>query len=185
MRKGEILSLQWSQVDLANRLIHVEHGKTEDSDRRIPMNETAFALMFGLHRKRGGDLIFPSPRKSGEKFVDLKTAFRSAVRLSKIRHLRFHDMRHTFATRLVRAGVDLITIQQLLGHSKITTTARYAHSLADDKMAAVARLDRNSFKVSPAPNRPPEQILTDVTNESKLLSFNQFGPVAQVARARP
>jgi integrase len=39
--------------------------------------------------------------------VDLKTAFRSAVRLSKIRHLRFHDMRHTFATRLVRAGVDL------------------------------------------------------------------------------
>jgi integrase len=175
MRKGEILALQWTQVDLANRLIHVEQGKTEDSDRRIPMNETVFALMFGLHRNRGGDLIFPSPRKSGEKFVDLKTAFRNAVRLSKIRHLRFHDLRHTFATRLVRAGVDLITVQQLLGHAKITTTARYVHSLADDKMAAVARLDRSSFKVSSAPKRPPEPILTEVAKGSKLLSFNQLG----------
>jgi site-specific recombinase XerD len=55
--------------------------------------------------------------------------------------LRFHDLRHTFATRLVHAGVDIITLKDLLGHTKITTTARYTHPLADDKMAAVKRLD--------------------------------------------
>jgi integrase len=64
-----------------------------------------------------------------------------AVRLAKIPHIRFHDLRHTFATRLVRSGVDIITVQKLLGHSNITTTSRYAHSSADAKMEAVKRLD--------------------------------------------
>jgi integrase len=54
---------------------------------------------------------------------------------------RFHDLRQTFATRLVQAGVDLITVQQLLGHARITMTARYAHSASGAKIAAVARLD--------------------------------------------
>jgi integrase len=93
MRKGEILSLQWKQVDLTSRLIHVQNGKTEHSDRRIPMNDAVFELIFKLHKNRQGDLVFPSPRKNGEKFVDLKTAFKSAIRLSKIHHIRFHDLR--------------------------------------------------------------------------------------------
>jgi integrase len=73
--------------------------------------------------------------------LDLKKGFKKAVQLAGIPHFRFHDMRHTFATRLVRAGVDIVSVQHLLGHSKITMTARYAHSLADAKMAAVGKLD--------------------------------------------
>jgi integrase len=158
MRKGEILSLQWSQVDLTNRLIHVQNGKTEYSDRRIPMNDTVFESLFRLYKNRRGGLVFPSPRKNDQRLVDLKSAFGSAVRLSKIRHIRFHDLRHSFATRLVRTGVDLITVQHLLGHAKITMTARYAHPLADDKMAAVRRLDRNETLFLPVSNRSPESI---------------------------
>jgi integrase len=141
MRRGELLGLTWGQIDLDQRVIHVQNSKTKSSNRRIPMNETVWGLLNVLKTKRQGDLVFPSHRREGHPFRDPKVAFRKAVRLSGIPHIRFHDLRHTFATRLIRAGVDLITVQQLLGHAKITTTARYAHSLADDKIAAVRRLD--------------------------------------------
>ena len=156
MRKGEILSVQWTQVDLAHRLIHVQNGKTTHSDRRIPMNDTVFELLSSLSQRRKGDFVFPSPRKSGNGFRDPKVGFMKAIRLAGIRPLCFHDLRHTFATRLVRAGVDLITVQHLLGHAKITMTARYAHSLADDKIAAVRRLDFAGVCCSPDPKRAPE-----------------------------
>jgi integrase len=155
MRKGEILSLQWSQLDLVNRSIHVENGKTTLSDRRIPMNDAVFENIIALRKNRQGNLVFPIPRKTGQRFVDLKTAFRSAVARSGIAHLRFHDLRHSFASRLVRTGTDLITVQHLLGHAKITMTARYAHPLADDKIAAVRRLDGSRFELSSVPNRSP------------------------------
>ena len=104
MRKGEILSLQWSQVDMANRLIHIQNAKTEYGERRIPMNDTVFGLLSKLQKDGHVELIFPSHRKNGEKFRDLKTAFRKAVRLSGIRHIRFHDLRqHSQRASCVRA----------------------------------------------------------------------------------
>lgn len=175
MRKGEILSLRGAQVDLANRLIHIYNAKTAHSERRIPMNDTIFELLMSLCRQKNSDFVFQSHRKLGDQFRDPKTAFKSAVRLSGIQHLRFHDLRHTFATRLVRAGVDLITVQHLLGHAKITMTARYAHSLADDKMAAVRRLDFAGFRSQPDPNRTPEPISTEVGEGGKLLPTKAVG----------
>jgi integrase len=141
MRRGEILGLKWNQLDLEQRIVLVENSKTKSSNRRIPMNESVRGLLTKLKADHQGDLVFPSHRKKGHPFRDPKVAFRKAVRLSGIQHIRFHDLRHTFATRLVRAGVDLITVQQLLGHAKIVTTARYVHSLADAKIEAVRRLD--------------------------------------------
>jgi integrase len=175
MRKGEILSLLWAQVDLANRLIHIYNGKTSHSDRQIPMNDTVFELLTTLWRQRNSDFVFPSHRKLGSQFRDPKVAFTRAIRLAGIRHIRFHDLRHTFATRLVRAGVDLISVQHLLGHANITMTARYAHCLADDKMAAVRRLDLASFRSLPDPNWTPEPISTEVGDSGKMLPTNAVG----------
>jgi len=57
---------------------------------------------------------------------DHKVGFAKAVREAKIPHIRFHDLRHTFATRLVRGETDLVTVQRLLGHARMTKTSRYA-----------------------------------------------------------
>jgi integrase len=76
-----------------------------------------------------------------------------ALLMAGAQKFRFDDARHTFATRLGRAGVDIISVQPLLGHSKITMTARYAHSPADVKMAAVSKLDFAGSCSSPDPSR--------------------------------
>jgi integrase len=190
-RKGEILSLKWSQVDLANRTIHIIEGKTEQSRRYIPMNDTLHGLFTELRRRRKAQLVFPSPRNPGHRLRDHKVGFAKAVRLAGIPHIRFHDTRHTFATRLIRAGVDLVTVQRLLGHTRVGTTARYAHSLFDDKMAAVMRLDRQQrqerregqaggesarSQPRPAPNRPPDPVIRVRVGPRKSRICNKIGP---------
>jgi integrase len=72
MRKGEIYGLRWEQVNLAARYIHVQNGKTNESDRRIPMNESVQELLSELGKVRKGDFVFPSPRNRGERFRDQK-----------------------------------------------------------------------------------------------------------------
>jgi integrase len=153
MRKGEILALQWIRVDLTRRIILVQNGKTDLSERRIPMNQMVFAVLTNLWSKRRGDFVFPSDRKREKNLQDFKKSYKKLILLAKIPPIRFHDLRHTFATRLLRSGVDLITVQKLLGHAKITTTARYTHALADAKIEAVTRLEKRIFERLPVPNR--------------------------------
>lgn len=164
MRRGEVLSLQWTQIDLTYRKIRILNAKTSSGERSIPLNATAHALLSDLARKKISEFVFPSHRKAGQRILDLKKGFKKAVRLAGIHGLRFHDLRHTFATRLVQAGVDLITVQHLLGHARISMTARYAHSPTQARIAAVERLDSLSARQSD-PNRTP--------------SPNEVGPVAE------
>lgn len=141
MRKGEIYGLLWGQVDFANRQIRIRNGKTDESDRVIPLNDAALRLLSEMHLHRASEFVFPSNRKGDAGLREPKVGFIKAVRRAKIPHIRFHDLRRIFATRLVQAGVDLITVQQLLGHSTIAMTTRYAHSSVDAKINAVQRLD--------------------------------------------
>jgi site-specific recombinase XerD len=89
---------------------------------------------------RKNDFVFYN-HETGKPFVDLKAGFALACRKAGITDVSWHTLRHTFASRLLDRGVDIVTVQQLLGHSTVVTTMRYTHTNLDSKRNAVARLE--------------------------------------------
>jgi len=79
--------------------------------------------------------------ETGGPFVDLKAGFGLACRKAGIERVTWHTLRHTFASRLVARGVDIVTVQQLLGHSTVTVTMRYTHTNLDAKRNAMQKLE--------------------------------------------
>lgn len=152
MRRGEILGLRWSQVDLAARTIKLSQTKS-GKPRVIPINAFLFDILTGQERKTGySDFVFLN-RATRRPFQDVKRAFNTAATNAGIEGLRFHDLRHTFASRLVAAGVDLITVKDLLGHHSVKVTERYTHTNAEQKKKAVEMLQcLHSARAVPAPS---------------------------------
>jgi integrase len=139
MRRGELLKLRRSHVDFGLNLINVKQTKT-GKDRTVPMDvsvrETLIRLCEGLS---DDDFVFINPQ-TGVQLTDVKRGFRSACRETGILNLTFHDLRHTFGTRLADAGVDIVKIAELMGHQSILTTRRYTHATEEGKRAAIAQL---------------------------------------------
>ena len=125
MRKSEILHLTWDRVDLKNRIILLDITKNGER-REIPVNNTLFQTLSGLTRHINCDYVFYNP-ETLRPFYDIKKSFAGALKRTHIIDFHFHDLRHTFASSLVMKGVDLATIQKLLGHKTINMTLRYAH----------------------------------------------------------
>jgi integrase len=133
MRLGEILNLKWENVDLKRRIIAVTRAKSKKI-RHIPINGTLLDVLSGI--KRNHPYVFINPDR-GEPWQQVKKGFKSACLKAGVENLRFHDLRHTFATRLIERGTDIITIRDLLGHSSVRVTERYAHSQDKRKVDAV------------------------------------------------
>lgn len=143
MRRGEILNLRWTQIDFRMKRLRVEKTKS-GKIRYIPMNGILFEELLKLKDRNTHIpyVFFNSETRS--PFTTIKTAFNAACRRAEIQGLRFHDLRHTFATRLVEKGVDVFILQDLLGHSDISITQRYVHSNDEKKRKAVELLSGNS-----------------------------------------
>lgn len=143
-RRGELLSLRWCDIDSANGLVSVEAGYTKNGERRsVPLSRTLRAILEQLRQGRAeGEHVFRTRR--GGRYVSAATTFKRAVERAGLSNFRFHDLRHTFASRLVMGGQDIRTVQELLGHKSITMTLRYSHLSPTHRAKAVAILDRLS-----------------------------------------
>jgi len=168
MRRGEILNLKWKQVDLAKRCIRVIHTKG-GRDRVVPINALLYQELLKVKKQNvKSEYVFPNP-KTGQPFTELKKSFKAACKRAGIEDLRFHDTRHSFATRLVESGADIVTVRDLLGHFSVRITQRYTHSNQKQKQRAVERLAGVPHKE--AKSREKLSHICHISEREKLRKF--------------
>ncbi|MBN9226675.1 MULTISPECIES: site-specific integrase [Legionella] len=146
LRRGELFNLTWEMINLSERSLILGGEITKNSSSRyIPLNDEAYNLLNQLYSKSElkKGLVFPS--KNNQPFNHVKRSWASVLGKAEIAQFRWHDLRHHFASKLVMAGVDLNTVRELLGHSDIKMTLRYAHLAPEYKINAVKKIDW-SFK---------------------------------------
>lgn len=148
LRRGELFNLTWSNVDFEHAMLTVRgDGAKSGQTRHVPLNEDALnTLRLWQTQTNDDSLVFPG--KNGKRLTNVKNSWRNLLKAASIMDFRFHDLRHHFASRLVMAGVDLNTVRELLGHSDIKMTLRYAHLAPAVKAAAVQKLERSNNKES-------------------------------------
>jgi len=144
-RRAEIVGLEWPAIDFFNREIKIV-GKGGRA-RVIPMTKAVYALLWDLkdhHKTAVFTYVVKRPREGATKgsrepisMEGFKTEWRRTKKRAGVTDYRFHDNRHTAATRLVRATGNLKAAQRLLGHTELATTSRYSHVTKDDLRAAM------------------------------------------------
>lgn len=131
LRANELLSLNWENIDIENRLFSIKNengfqNKTQ-IDKILPINQKAYEIFLSLNKRNNTGLIF---KKNGIKLnVDyISKHFKKAVRETKLnQNLHLHSLRHSFASNLVAKGASLYHVSKLLSHSRISTTEKYSH----------------------------------------------------------
>ncbi len=129
MRRGEILSLKWNNVDFDNSVFIISSTNNKSKKtKRVPVNSRLKKMLLELkfQNQKKSDFVFLGNDERPLK--DIKTAFQNACSRAKIEGLRFHDLRHTAGTRMVESGVGIVAISKILGHSSVELTMkRYLH----------------------------------------------------------
>jgi integrase len=149
LRQGELLALRWQDLDLVAGRLMVRRSKwrgfvgTPKSGRvrEVPLSDQLLVALKG-HRHLKGELVFCGPKGEMLRKEQCKCPLRRACRKAGLREVGWHVLRHTFASHLVMRGAPLKAVQELLGHSTIEMTMRYAHVSPDVRRDAVRLLDR-------------------------------------------
>jgi len=160
-RSGELLGLEWKRVDLqANRIrLEAKHTKSKKA-RTVPLNRNAREALLNRQQEQARQsldspfvFVHTNPRWLGQRIGDIKNAFASACKRAGIEGCTPHTLRHTCASWLVMAGRPLIEVRDLLGHSTVKMTERYAHLAPENLVDAVSSLEnRLHFGSTPDDN---------------------------------
>jgi integrase len=151
MRPEEVFRIQPANVNLAENYLFNPYGKTKAAKRRIKLTETAKSILVRRMKaaaereskdKGNGAFLFPCEADATRPLPGVQSPHARALRESKVAQFRPYDCRHTWATRAVQAGIDLVTLAAMLGHSKINMVLRYAHPTQEHQTKAMDKMER-------------------------------------------
>lgn len=141
-RENEILSLRWDAVDFERGYLRLDDSKTGKSIR--PLGQSAAALLASLPRVQGNPYVLPGLNPK-QHLRETKRVWYAVRHAAKLKGLRIHDLRHSFASVPATGGESLLVVRSLLGHKRIATTERYSH-LGDDPVKRAA--DRTAHDIA-------------------------------------
>lgn len=142
MRANEILGLRFAEIDFDGAEITLPPTRTKEGRKKaVPLNKAALELLRELRAEREGMLaVFGA----GAHYTHIGNLWREAIGEAGISDLHIHDLRHTFATRLIERGFSETDVKEILGHSRLRMTEKYAHSSAVSRREAVESLSQDS-----------------------------------------
>ena len=187
MRRGEICALKWSDLDfetgalhIQRQAYHVDHGvivsvpKTKQSNRSVILPPSVLKVLREYRKNVDSEWIFPSPVKEGEP-IDPTSVYRKMVKIldrAQCKRVRFHDLRHTFATTALEHGMDIKTLSAIIGHvSSATTLDIYSHITDEMQINAANKIERRFAK-----NEPFEQSEYEVKKQAPAQEAQPFEP---------
>lgn len=170
-RMNELLKMSWSRVDFDNALLHLEGEDTKSAKRRsVPLNDAALAALkrrwvWVSQNCPYSEWVFA--KANGERLGCIRQGFKSACAAARIKNFRIHDLRHTCASWMISEGVPLMDVKEVLGHSTVKMTEKYAHLAPHRARDAVNQLGKRTTGSTPA----------EVVQESQTQSGHTERPV--------
>lgn len=144
MRVGEIISLKKGKVNLEKLVIEVDkslEGPTKSRKvRYIPIHTELAEVLKKTIDKNKGEYVFPKNKRGEKRGRDFRTAMKNTLERAGLKKIRFHDLRHTFASNFIMSGGNILSLNKILGHSDLKMTMRYAHLAPDYLEGEIERL---------------------------------------------
>jgi integrase len=143
MRRGELLSLTWRQIDLAKRTAYLTNTKN-DQPRHVPLSPHAVAVLQQQNETRPDGLVFPVSANA------VRQAWERLKRRAGIEDLRFHDLRHEAISRFFESGLTVPEVGSISGHKDLRMLMRYTHLRAENLAIKLQSLQANAMSIEPS-----------------------------------